>query len=91
MDEAPTIYVIGLVAVLSPYKNLVFKYAANRGVTIGDPILEPQGVANRRAAVGHPFSGTELAELWMRLLNDGNAANVQLRYKLPANWRYVTP
>lgn len=87
-DDDPSVYIVGPAAVILGYRGLVFRYSANRGVTIGTPIFEAAGVLNRRGAIAYPFSGTELAELWIRAVANGDIASLTPRYQMPANWRY---
>ena len=87
-DEEPDIYIVGLATIVAGYEGLLFRYKLNRGITLGRALYEPAGVANRRAALAHPFSGTELAEFWMRVLANGHQSDLRPRFDLPANWRW---
>lgn len=88
LDDTPALFIVGPAAIIFTYRGFVFKHATNRGVTIGDPMFEPAGVLNRRGAIAHAFTATQLAELWIRVILNANQSDLTPRFDLPANWRY---
>lgn len=57
------------------------------GLRLGEPALEPAGVAGRRGAVAHNFSAEDWADIQARLSNPDYAA-LQILDQMPADWRY---
>lgn len=89
-------FIVAGEATIGWYRGKYFKRTpASNGLTIGAPVFEPAGVANRRGFVCHPLDPDQLSYAQAVVANNVatgvHANDVLFLPALPVDWRYPPP